>query len=139
MTPAPEWPVLKPQTETVSLDSALVEEWLKYRTCQCGRYKYPTHNRDAWKDFKEIPLCGNCGKWADRMMTCARCRVMFYNYFRHPRMGYHPKGQCLYMGWFCWNCLEEYLPPIVEKHNATLPKCPPLDEILPPGYKLLGV
>lgn len=105
------------------------ESWFSDKVCECDKFGFPTGL--DWQELVkfEAPVnCKTCGKWANNCMTCCKCHEVYYQFFRHPCMGYHPKE-----GWYCWNCLQTYWPPIVEKAAAGI-RIPPPAMVLPPGY-----
>lgn len=110
--------------------------YYKGKVCIC--LKSNVYHRDydwvTMREFKEPPYCADCGLWANRVMRCVKCEEYYYQFFSHPRMGYH--GPPI-LGWYCWNCLEKYKPPEVSSAAAkNNPKTPPPAVILPPGYTL---
>lgn len=111
--------------------------WFKDKLCSCKKFKPGiTPDPDTWKKpYKKPFTCRDCNGW-DRspMLKCCRCNEWYYQFFRHPRMGFHLTPR---KGWYCWNCLVEAYPPTVQSYTATLPIIPPPLEVLPPGYELL--
>jgi len=109
--------------------------WFQGKVCVCDKANI-YHNGFDWDtmaEFKQPPICATCHCWANRIMSCTRCGEMYYQFFSHPRMGYHTAPR---KGWYCWNCLEKYAPPVVEKNAGLRDKIPPPAMVLPPGYTL---
>lgn len=104
----------------------------KVCTCLMSKVYHQGYNWVTMAEFKVPPFCADCGLWANRVMLCCKCDEPFYQFFSHPRMGYHDKPV---RGWYCWNCLEKYKPPVVSNLRE-IPKIPPPAVILPPGYEL---
>lgn len=109
--------------------------WFADKVCVCdmsGIYK----NGYDWRsmnEYKVPPICVHCNKWANRLMTCCMCHEYYYQFFMHPRMGHHMKPV---RGWYCWNCLEKYMPPVAEPGATKRTQCPPPALVLPPGYEI---
>jgi hypothetical protein len=110
--------------------------WFKGKVCVCDRSKI-YHNGFNWEtmnEFKSPPVCATCGLWANRVMWCVKCESRYYQFFMHTRMGYH--GPPI-RGWYCWNCLEKFFPPVVESSAAKgRTPIPPPQMVLPPGYEI---
>jgi len=112
--------------------------WFADRLCECEAFKFHPEllEPSRWTEdyiFTQPYTCRDCGKWQRRMLSCVQCHQYFYKFFRHPSQGFHVKPK---KGWYCWNCCDEYNPPVVEPEIAKLSKIPPPDVILPPGYVL---
>jgi hypothetical protein len=120
-----------------------VEQWVKVigwfgdKVCVCASDNGVYHIGYDWErfaEYKQPPICRWCDKWQNRIHKCPKCHEYFYEFFNHPRTGYHHEPV---RGWYCWNCLEKYRPPAVESCVIRhLPKTPPPALVLPPGYVL---
>jgi len=121
-----------------------IEEWLEDigwyadKICVCPNDSGLYHHGYDWEHmyhYTKPPFCITCSKWMNRMHKCAQCGDFFYEFFNHPRSGYHSEPK---RGWYCLNCLEKYMPPVVMVRNNR-PKTPPPALVLPPGYELYKV
>lgn len=114
--------------------------WLRERICACTNDAGIYGTGFDWATMNHYispPTCVWCGKWMRRSHQCAKCDEFFYEFFSHPRNGYHHTPL---RGWYCWNCLEKYTPPVVSSAAAlNRPKTPPPAMVLPPGYELYKV
>jgi hypothetical protein len=116
--------------------SEATSQWLHDRVCSCVKSEV-YHNGFDWENFgryESPPTCSACGLWDRRLHICPYCDEYFYEFFNHPRSGYHPKPL---NGWCCWNCLQKYLPPEVQTVWKHRPITPPPAMVLPPGYELV--
>ena len=115
--------------------------WFADKVCVCEMFQYRGEDnarRYDWQSmdyFKHPPTCGACGLWANRLQVCVKCNEWYYQFFNHARMGHHWNP---IRGWYCWNCLQKYLPPEVEASAwKNRPVTPPPSMVLPPGYELV--
>lgn len=107
--------------------------WFEGRICEC-KYFHPSADtpRIVPSNFRYIYICRDCGKWENNLHKCCKCGERYYQHFQHPRMGYHSKPL---KGWYCWTCLEKWLPPMVSEMYREIPKTPPLRDVLTPTQR----
>lgn len=117
-----------------ALDTSKYPDWYRDQICNCKAFKYQSGWEESLTTFQVVPTCRNCGKWANRMMKCCRCREWFYHFFSHPAVGYHSKPR---RGWYCWNCCIRYWPPTVEVRSKPREIIPPPRFVVPPGTEIL--
>jgi hypothetical protein len=111
--------------------------WFADKVCDCLKSNI-WHSGYDWatmgNSYKVPPVCKTCGLFANRVMKCCKCQVYFYQFFRHPKMGYHTKPR---QGWYCWSCLQRFLPPAVQVGSSVkLPAIPPPLMVLSPENDL---
>jgi len=115
-----------------------MSDFFEGKICECEVPRY--RDGGPWpfpSDFKVPPVCGRCRKWFNNLHVCCKCHERYYQFFQHSRMGYHIKPL---KGWYCWSCLEKWLPPAVSSMYKELKKTPPPPEVLTPAQaaKLLA-
>jgi hypothetical protein len=109
--------------------------WFADKVCMCemSNLWHRGYDWSTMNQYKEPPTCGTCGLWANRLARCCKCNETYYQFFSHPRMGHH---MVPIRGWYCWNCLEKFVPPVVESMAASRTPIPPPQIVLPPGYEI---
>lgn len=115
-------------------DLSIYPEWFQNKICDCDHFHYQPGWDISLSEFKIIPTCRNCDKWANRMMVCCRCKLWFYHFFSHPAVGYHTTPR---RGWYCWNCCIQAWPNAVEKRSQPREIIPPPLSVIPPGQMIM--